>query len=193
MTPFVSSKQRLLQVQVPQLKRRLEQLLIMTKGLLQSSGTVQHILVGNLRHKDLTGQVVPSQAYRESSSDEDGNDEENDAAGDESAPGICLQICLCSGAFRAPPNCLNRCADQDVFCCQALQALASGEIAWVMLLSRGSCLQTFTAGAEPSASRQTSNAVGSREEVSAAAYAVKAESEDPMDRENSSADGEGEQ
>ena len=78
-------------MQVPQLKRRLEQLLIMTKGLLQSSGAVQHILVGNLRHKDLAGQVVPSQAYRESSSDEEADKEEN--AEDEPAPGVWLLTC----------------------------------------------------------------------------------------------------
>jgi hypothetical protein len=43
--------------QVPQLKRRLKQLLIMTKGLLKSSGAVEHILVGNLKHKDLAGHM----------------------------------------------------------------------------------------------------------------------------------------
>ena len=90
---------------MPQLKRRLEQLLIMTKGLLQSSGAVQHILVGNLRHKDLAGQVVPSQAYRESSSDEEANDEENadaEDAEDEPAPGMWSLMCPCAEACRAP-------------------------------------------------------------------------------------------
>lgn len=90
---------------MPQLKRRLEQLLIMTKGLLQFSGAVQHILVGNLRHKDLAGQVVPSQAYRESSSDEEANDEENadaEDAEDEPAPGMWSLMCPCAEACRAP-------------------------------------------------------------------------------------------
>ena len=47
------------------------------------------------------------------------------------------------------------------------------------------------AGAEPSASRQTSPAAGSREQVPAAAHAVKAESEEPHDHNISSADEEG--
>ena len=64
--------------QVPQLKRRLEQLLIMTKGLLQSSGAVTNILVGNLKHKDLAGHVVSSQAYIESSSEEEDAEQEED-------------------------------------------------------------------------------------------------------------------
>ena len=69
--------------QVPQLKRRLEQLLIMTKGLLKSSGAVTHILVGNLKHKDLAGHVVSSQAYVESSSEEEDENENAEQEEDE--------------------------------------------------------------------------------------------------------------
>ena len=89
----VSVRQTARQAQVPQLKRRLEQLLIMTKGLLQSSGAAQRILVGNLRHKDLAGQVVPSQAYPEASSEEEGEGEEEEDAEPEPAPGMSLLTC----------------------------------------------------------------------------------------------------
>ena len=65
----------------------------MTKGLLQSSGAAQHILVGNLKHKDLAGHVVPSQAYAGSSSEGEGNDEDADAE-DEPDPGGSLSTCL---------------------------------------------------------------------------------------------------
>jgi Fanconi anemia group D2 protein len=54
---------------VPQVKKRLEQTLLLVKGILQASG-VAAVEVGNLKHKDLAGRVVASQAYLNSSSEE---------------------------------------------------------------------------------------------------------------------------
>ena len=181
-------------MQVPQLKRRLEQLLIMTKGLLQSLGATQHILVGNLRHKDLAGQVVPSQAYRESSSDEEADEEED--AEDEPAPGQ-IQVRTVPDVTRlkhvcmlAAPCICSRGMDQ--LYCTALHSNIK-KVHADCCLHKVPARRSAAAGAEPSASRQTSPAAGSREQVSAAAYAVKAESEEPDDYETSSAGGEEDQ
>lgn len=58
------------------MKKRLEQMLFLVKGILQSSG-VAEVEVGNLKHKDLMGHVVASQAYLESSAEEsDGEEKE---------------------------------------------------------------------------------------------------------------------
>jgi len=62
-------------------KKRLEQSLFLVKGLMQASGVVESVQVGNLKHKDLAGRVVMSQAYVDSSSDEsEGEGEEDEAA-----------------------------------------------------------------------------------------------------------------
>ncbi len=58
------------------MKKRLEQSIFLVKGLLQASGVVQTVQVGNLKHKDLLGRVVASQAYVESSSEESEEDGE---------------------------------------------------------------------------------------------------------------------
>ena len=65
-------------MQVPQVKRRLEQLLFMLKGVIEASTIEGRILVGNLKHKNLDGTVVPSQLCPHSSEDED-EDEDEDA------------------------------------------------------------------------------------------------------------------
>jgi hypothetical protein len=83
-------------LQVPQVKKRLEQSIFLVKGLLQASGVVQFVTVGNLKHKDLSGRVVASQAYVETSSEEsegesdkeddpeiDGNEEDGRESGEE--------------------------------------------------------------------------------------------------------------
>lgn len=65
------------------MKKRLEQSLFLVKGLMQASGVVESVQVGNLKHKDLAGRVVMSQAYVDSSSDEsEGEGEEDEAAED---------------------------------------------------------------------------------------------------------------
>ncbi|BDA41598.1 probable fanconi anemia group D2 protein homolog [Coccomyxa sp. Obi] len=65
---------------VPQVKKRLEQSIFLVKGLLQASGAVEAVQVGNLKHKDLSGRIVASQAYVESSSEESEAESEQDNA-----------------------------------------------------------------------------------------------------------------
>ena len=61
-------------MQVPQVKKRLEQALFLVKGILQSSGLAE-VEVGNLKHKDLAGHGVASQAYAEPSSEKESDEE----------------------------------------------------------------------------------------------------------------------
>ena len=72
-------------LQVPQVKKRLEQSIFLVKGLLQASGAVEAVQVGNLKHKDLSGRIVASQAYVESSSEESEAESEQENAPE---PGI---------------------------------------------------------------------------------------------------------
>ena len=141
----LSVQQSSLQAQVPQLKRRLEQLLIMTKGLLQYSGAVQHILVGNLRHKDLAGQVVPSQAYRESSSEEESDGEEDDAE-HEPAPGISLLTCPYISALRTNTrmHALHALTRVKLIYMYPARALAGRGLAGEWMDCRLQCLAAFS-------------------------------------------------
>lgn len=56
----------------------LEQLLFMVKGIMEASTIAGQISVGNLKHKNLNGTVVPSQFCPESDNEDD--DEEAAAA-----------------------------------------------------------------------------------------------------------------
>lgn len=70
---------------MPQVKKRLEQSIFLVKGLLQASGAVEAVQVGNLKHKDLSGRIVASQAYVESSSEESEAESEQDNAAEPSS------------------------------------------------------------------------------------------------------------
>ena len=64
-------------LQVPQVKRRLEQLLFMLKAVVYTSVDGGRATVGNLKHKDLEGRVIASQACSESGEDEDEDGQDN--------------------------------------------------------------------------------------------------------------------
>ncbi|CAN0890521.1 Fanconi anemia group D2 protein homolog [Linum grandiflorum] len=72
-------KQTVVTCKIPGTKRSMERLLFRVKGLLQTStATGCTLWIGNLKHKDLSGQVVSSQAYPAEPEEEPSNNEADD-------------------------------------------------------------------------------------------------------------------
>lgn len=66
-------------MQVPQVKRRLEQLLFMLKAVVHTSIEGGRVTVANLKHKDLEGRVIASQTCPESEEEDEDEDDAGDA------------------------------------------------------------------------------------------------------------------
>ncbi|CAI0439793.1 unnamed protein product [Linum tenue] len=69
-------KQTAVASKIPATKRSMERFLFRVKALLLTTSTGRTCWIGNLKHKDLAGQVVSSQAYAEHQSND--VDDEND-------------------------------------------------------------------------------------------------------------------
>ncbi|XP_062170326.1 uncharacterized protein LOC133876038 [Alnus glutinosa] len=79
-------KQTIITSKIPATKRSMERFLFCVKALLHTTSSGCSFWMGNLKHKDLTGQVVSSQAYVD---DQNNNDEENSAeAVDDDQPAV---------------------------------------------------------------------------------------------------------
>ncbi|XP_021907461.1 Fanconi anemia group D2 protein isoform X2 [Carica papaya] len=79
------SKQTVITSKVPATKRSLERFLFRVKALLHTTSSGCSFWMGNLKHKDLTGQVVSSQAYVDNQNDDVNDDpagaiDENESA-----------------------------------------------------------------------------------------------------------------
>ncbi|KAJ1845987.1 Fanconi anemia group D2 protein, partial [Coemansia sp. RSA 2703] len=75
-----------LQASVPQVKRRLEQLVFQVVALMERNDCVGAINLGNLKHRDITGQVVgsqipPSQRYSDTEDEQEEEEEEEEEDG----------------------------------------------------------------------------------------------------------------
>lgn len=75
-------------LQVPQVKRRLEQLLFMLKAVVHMSLEGGRVTVGNLKHKDLEGKVIASQACPDYEEDEDEDGQDDLSDGDDEVEGV---------------------------------------------------------------------------------------------------------
>lgn len=79
-------KQTIITSKIPATKRSMERFLFCVKALLHTTSSGCSFWMGNLKHKDLAGQVVSSQAYVD---DQNNNVEENSAeAVDDDEPAI---------------------------------------------------------------------------------------------------------
>ncbi|KAI3775780.1 hypothetical protein L1987_45533 [Smallanthus sonchifolius] len=67
-------KQTSITSKIPATKRSLERFLFRVKALLHSSSSGFTFWMGNLKHKNLIGQVVSSQAYVDGENETNGND-----------------------------------------------------------------------------------------------------------------------
>ncbi|KAL4577980.1 hypothetical protein LXL04_014095 [Taraxacum kok-saghyz] len=76
-------KQTGITCKIPATKRSLERLLFRVKALLHSSSSGCKFWMGNLKHKNLVGEVVSSQAYVDDSDGNNGNGEDLIETGDE--------------------------------------------------------------------------------------------------------------
>ncbi|KAL8061718.1 hypothetical protein ABFX02_02G103500 [Erythranthe guttata] len=72
------SKQTAITCKIPATKRSMERFLFHVKGLLYATPSGCSFWMGNLKHKDLTGQIVSSQAYLDTQNDDTNNDDSAD-------------------------------------------------------------------------------------------------------------------
>ncbi|KAL7120198.1 hypothetical protein ACP275_02G108500 [Erythranthe tilingii] len=72
------SKQTAITCKIPATKRSMERFLFHVKGLLYATPSGCSFWMGNLKHKDLTGQIVSSQAYLDTQNDDINNDDAAD-------------------------------------------------------------------------------------------------------------------
>lgn len=76
-------KQTVITSKIPATKRSMERFLFCVKALLHTTSSGCSFWMGNLKHKDLMGQVVSSQAYAD---DQDNNEENSTEAADDDLP-----------------------------------------------------------------------------------------------------------
>nr|XP_023876814.1 Fanconi anemia group D2 protein homolog isoform X3 [Quercus suber] len=76
-------KQTVITSKIPATKRSMERFLFCVKALLHTTSSGCSFWMGNLKHKDLMGQVVSSQAYAD---DQDNNEENSTGAADDDLP-----------------------------------------------------------------------------------------------------------